>query len=50
MSDSNSDFSQNSDSDSRLLTITLMKFGCQQFCNYEHSMEIVVDSKNSLFQ
>jgi len=27
-----------------------MKFGCQQFCTYWQSMEIVVHSKNSLFQ
>jgi len=27
-----------------------MKFGCQQFCTYYQSMEIVVHSNNSLFQ
>jgi len=27
-----------------------MKFGCQQFCSNEHSAEIVLHSKNSLFE
>jgi len=27
-----------------------MKFGCQQFCSNWQSMQIVVNSKNSLFQ
>jgi len=34
----------------RLFNITWMKFGCQQFCSKYQSMEMVVYSKNYLFQ
>ena len=43
---SDSDLSKISDSDSRLLTITWTKFGCQQFCSNKKSLELVVHSKN----
>jgi len=48
MSDFDSDLSKTSDTDSRLLNITFMKFGCQQFCKSLTMLSFNVESLDLL--